>query len=286
MAKLENVNYYGRYRKITEEDKLKGIEIRWGGHYACGPQYTIDRVHPRYMLGYIEKGTCLHGGGSDDNITELHAGDLFFYKPHDKQYIKSIDEDPITYYGTCFSGEFMDAFIERTTLLNISVANLGVDPDILNEFNGLIEDFMLGQDTWYLFGSLMRLVSRISKKCVPDDSVTAGMRKNPEIVKAAEYIRLNYEKKISVDDLSLMTGYSASRFQYLFRQIYDVSVIEFLINERIKHAKELLRFDMLNINEVARSVGYEDSYYFSKIFKKREGVSPKEFRKNCTCRKI
>ena len=228
MSGNNKMNYYGKYREISDEDIRNGVELRWGGHYQCGPQYGIDRIHKRYMLGYIEKGVCLYGGRE---IIELHAGDLFFYKPNEHQYIKSTENNPITYYGTCFSGEFMDSFINRTALLNISVLNLGLHKDILDNFNKLIEDFMLEQSTWHILGTLMHLISCINDKCTNDDSENAGLRKNPEVVKVAEYIRLNYKKKICVDDLALMSGYSASRFQYLFRELYGVSLTEWKSNK-------------------------------------------------------
>ncbi|EGO8073496.1 helix-turn-helix transcriptional regulator, partial [Enterococcus faecalis] len=56
-----------------------------------------------------------------------------------------------------------------------------------------------------------------------------------------------------------------------------VGPINYLIQIRLNHAKELLKNDSLSVKEVAKTVGYEDAYHFSKLFKKYYGKSPSQF---------
>lgn len=270
-------NYYGSYRKITDQDKENGIEMRWAGYYQCSSQYLVDRVHERYMLGYIEKGSCEFLTRDSERVF-LGPGDIFFYRPYEKQWIKTVPEDPITYQGVCFSGKVLDDIIARSGIRDITFIHYGIDP-VLNEvFSKLIDAFVLEYNTFHLLGSLLQLIGCINHKGLSDYSSYVGLKQNPQIIKTADYIRLNYKKRLSIDELSELSGYSVSRFQYLFHQYYGMSTIEFLINERIKHAKEMLRFDPSNISEIALSVGYDDPYYFSKLFKKQVKMSPREYR--------
>ncbi len=72
---------------------------------------------------------------------------------------------------------------------------------------------------------------------------------------------------------------NSAYFSRLFKQVAGVSFVEYLTRVRMEHAKELLRGDYIKMNEVARLVGYDDVQYFSKAFKKYEGMSPSGFRK-------
>jgi len=56
-----------------------------------------------------------------------------------------------------------------------------------------------------------------------------------------------------------------------------MSPIEFILNEKIKHAKKLLSNPNINVSEVSYATGFEDSNYFIRLFKKYEGVTPKQY---------
>lgn len=279
MAEKVKVRYCGGYHEISEEDGKNGIEVRWGGYYQHSDQLHIDRISKRYLLGYIEKGSC---DFEDDygNLRRLNPGNVFFCRPYKRQYLKALKEDPLTLYLTCFSGEFIDLLIERTPLSNLSVINTGNSPVICNAFLKLVESFLLKKCTLQLLGNLINLISCINIDESEEFSEDITLHRYPGIAKTVEFIRLNYANKITLEELADISGYSVSRFQYLFRELYGTSPIEFLINERIRHAKELMSFDDTSINEISCSVGYDDPGYFSRIFKKYTGFSPKDFRKN------
>lgn len=279
MAEKIKVRYYGGYHEISEEDEKNGIEVRWAGYYQHSDQLHIDRISKRYLLGYIEKGSCDFEDDSE-KIKRLYPGNVFFCRPYKHQYIKTVKEDPTTLYLTCFSGGFIDLLIERTLLSRASVINTGNSPAICNAFLKLVESFLLKKCTLQLLGNLINLISCIDTDEDLDFSEDVTFHRYPGIAKTVDFIRLNYANRITLEELAGISGYSVSRFQYLFRKLYGTSPIEFLINERIRHAKELMSFDDTSINEISCSVGYDDPGYFSRIFKKYTGFSPKDFRKN------
>ena len=93
-----------------------------------------------------------------------------------------------------------------------------------------------------------------------------------------DYIDRNYKKDISAKDVAGILGYSDVYFSKVFKQLFDDNFINYLTKIRIDRAKVLLRDVSFNIKEVGKSVGYADSNYFTKVFKRSIGISPSEYR--------
>ena len=93
-----------------------------------------------------------------------------------------------------------------------------------------------------------------------------------------DYIDRNYKKDISAKDVAGILGYSDVYFSKVFKQLFDDNFINYLTKVRIDRAKVLLKDVSFNIKEVGKSVGYADSNYFTKVFKRSIGISPSEYR--------
>lgn len=105
-------------------------------------------------------------------------------------------------------------------------------------------------------------------------------QKQQAILDAKKFIQYNYKNPISLTDVADFVGLSPTYFSELFKKEEDINFIDYLIEFRIKKAKHLLRYTDYKIYEVAREVGYENIYYFSRIFKRQTGLSPKQYRQN------
>ncbi len=97
------------------------------------------------------------------------------------------------------------------------------------------------------------------------------------IAEAIEYIHKHYMDPISIVELASQYKLDGRRFAYIFQKQIGMSPINYLIDYRIRRAKELLQIQPYTVQEVANCVGYRDSFYFSKLFKKRVGISPSKF---------
>ena len=93
-----------------------------------------------------------------------------------------------------------------------------------------------------------------------------------------KYIKENYKRDISAGDVAGILGYSDVYFSKIFKQLFDDTFINYLTKVRIDKAKVLLKDVSFNIKEVGVSVGYTDSNYFTKVFKRSVGMSPSEYR--------
>ena len=95
-----------------------------------------------------------------------------------------------------------------------------------------------------------------------------------------EYVENNYTFDISMHEVAEDMGYSDAYFSKLFKQYFNQNFTAYLTEYRIKKAKELLTDTNNSIKDISRMVGYEDSNYFAKIFKRIVGEIPSKFREN------
>ena len=103
---------------------------------------------------------------------------------------------------------------------------------------------------------------------------------NQLVVRAQEYIRENYHRDLSLDEVSRHMDLSPYYFSKLFKEETGGNFVEYVTSLRITKAKELLAGDRGSMKEICGAVGYSDPNYFSRIFKKNTGVTPTEYRES------
>lgn len=97
--------------------------------------------------------------------------------------------------------------------------------------------------------------------------------------RALEYIEENYmQETLSLNTLAGEVGVSANYFSAIFSQAMDVTFIEYVTQKRMEKAKKLLRQTEKHSGDIALEVGYKDPHYFSFVFKKTQGCTPREYR--------
>ena len=121
---------------------------------------------------------------------------------------------------------------------------------------------------------LIRIIQTQTAKAINDDLF---IDPNTPISQVTEYIRLNIKENISLKNLSEKACMSTTSFYRFFKRELGMSPIEFVISEKIKYAKQLLKNPMIQINEVCYMSGFDDCNYFIRIFKKHEGITPKQY---------
>jgi len=105
-----------------------------------------------------------------------------------------------------------------------------------------------------------------------------GKNKYRAIEPALEYLKLHiYDPDFKLDKLHRLCGISGTYFRKLFEECFHISPQEYVLAERISHAKSILESgDFESIREVAEQVGYRDPLYFSKVFRRFYGFPPSE----------
>ena len=110
----------------------------------------------------------------------------------------------------------------------------------------------------------------------PKDPETERMNQVAEKIRT--YIRENYMNEISMQDAARQFNYSDAYFCKLFKQCFDQNFTTYLTNFRINEAKRLLKDKTISVKDAGMKVGYYDSNYFAKVFKRVTGMIPSEYR--------
>ncbi len=100
------------------------------------------------------------------------------------------------------------------------------------------------------------------------------------VERAIHYMKENMEKHVSLQDLAALTGYSPSYFSAMFRQKTGHSPSAYSNLLKIQYACSLLDTTDMKINQICYKVGIGDMFYFSRLFSKIMGMSPKEYRRS------
>ena len=104
-------------------------------------------------------------------------------------------------------------------------------------------------------------------------------QKNPMILRACEYININYAKDITLSCVACCVEKTPNYLSYIFKKEMGISFSDYLNSVRIDNAKELLKSTNLLVCEIAEKVGYKNISYFTQIFKKKTGCAPSNLRK-------
>lgn len=108
----------------------------------------------------------------------------------------------------------------------------------------------------------------------------------PIVQMIKEYIQKNYQKKVSLDSIAEAHELSKNYVCRVFHNVTGVTLWDYLTMVRIEHAKQMLSSSSRTTGEIAQLVGYENQGYFSSVFKKKTGISPKKFRKDASSTRL
>lgn len=130
-----------------------------------------------------------------------------------------------------------------------------------------------------LLTSLLHAVARAESTTQEEEQ-----QKIRGIEQTLAFINENYSKEIKIEQLAQMSGFSLNHFTRVFKQQMKITPSEYIFKQRMARAKQLLTSSK-KAKEVAEQVGYKDEHYFSRAFKKAEGVPPTLYIKN-KCHRI
>ena len=211
---------------------------------------------------------------------QLHSGDCVFIDCR-KAYSHSTSDDlwalqwchfyapslPAVYEkykerGGCPA--FHPADIKPFTMLMTDIYDLALSSDY-------IRDMRINEK----LGSLLTLLMEQSWH---PESVTVS-RKRMELATVKAYLDEHYIEKLTLEELAEKFFINKFYLSKIFKETYGTTVNNYLISQRITRAKQLLRFTDMTVDEVGAAVGMGDANYFSRMFRKVEGISPREYRK-------
>lgn len=247
------------------------------GRQKCTPMYQWGPgIRDHYLIHYIISGQGWYE--TRDARYHLKAGDVFLAFPHTPMTYYAHQDDPWEYCWVGFNGS--DA------LSIVLAAGFTKKSPVIFQFprGDLLEDRISqiyqchGSDqahslemTGKLYSALALLVEN-----APD---TAHGAQDTYVQKAMEYINGHFAYPVSVEEIACYTGISRSQLYRAFQQQLHMSPKEYLTRFRIRQACRLLKNTDLPVSTIAGSAGFDNSLYFSRVFKKAMGQSPSQYRK-------
>lgn len=276
-------------RKGRKDIERITIEKGKRGYYS---PLQPDHYHNFYEIFYLLTGECRFL--LKDSVYYLKKGDLVFIAPgelHHSVYANTPSRpgNTMEHGDTCeivtiyFKKEYLNM-----ELLSSPRSFMGSVPALYQEeFHGLLNR-MLSEN------SLIDEYSKSFLQCYLQEMLLLLIRhsvmneKEPELLNARDadillatkYIYKNFQKPLTLEEVSRVASLSPTYFSKKFKQITGMGFKEYLNFVRLKHAQAALLTTNNTITDIALEYGFNDSNYFKDLFKKVYGKSPREFRKN------
>jgi AraC family transcriptional regulator of arabinose operon len=185
-------------------------------------------------------------------------------------------KDAWSIYWVHFAGDYAKTFYKRFSTSSDGAVKIAFDESLvtlLNEIITLLESDFTDEKVELTHFKLITFLSSLSYSNALNSS------RDDTISHSLVFMKAHLNGILTIEVLANQACYSISRYSELFKQKTGYSPIQFFIRLKIQKSCEYLYFTNLNIKEICKEVGFDDPYYFSRMFKKQIGVSPSEYRK-------
>lgn len=271
------------YRDMAQDFRIYKVK-------RDGSQGRQDaHMHPYYEIFYLINGDCTFF--VNHNVYKLNKGDLVIIPKEDihrstypergysERFVLSFKDNNL---------EWIEELIGQDTVMDSLKQGVISIPEKRRDYvEGLLNKMLFesqGQDMLseaFIKASFLEFLlfiircQRFEQNVIKEIDVD-----NLMIQEIATYIYDNYDKKISLDDISTKFHISRSYLSKKFKAVTGFGFKEYLINIRIKQACTLLLDTSKSITDIAFECGFNDSNYFGDAFRNVKGVSPHKYRKN------
>ena len=167
--------------------------------------------------------------------------------------------------------------IELLTILSRATIESGADPNEIIWFNTNCIKEMQKCNT---IEELSIWITEIMHRFVNYSFDFSSIKHSDTVYKVIQYIRSNYFKKISLDEISKYVNFSKTYLSRIFKEETGQNISMYMNKVRIEKAKLFLTDKSTSLVDVANSVGFEDQSYFTKVFKSIVGTSPKKYQES------
>jgi AraC-like DNA-binding protein len=266
-------------KKLKTHPLSSGLYATGLGYYKQAKGHEMQRDnHDDHLLMY-----CLHGEGElrvENTTSKIAAGDIVVLpKGVSHRYKASIDQ-PWTIYWVHFSGSDCEHFLDYLAIeKHRYIIPLGIHSRLVTSFEHLLECRQTNYDTasFINVANLLRqILSHIALLGPISKRQHAAHQLDLELVHSL--MEASVHEKLELDTLAKEVNLSKFHFIKKYRELTGSTPVNHFIHLKIKRACDLLDITNKSINEISYAIGYEDAYYFSRIFKKVMGISPSQYR--------
>jgi AraC-like DNA-binding protein/mannose-6-phosphate isomerase-like protein (cupin superfamily) len=252
------------------------------GDEQCNPkQHFPPTVRDFYLIHYIVDGKGRFN--SEKREYSLGKGQIFLIEPGELVSYTADEKEPWHYMWVGFKGRYVPNYLKMLGIGQHNPITAIKDGEkiikLIDEMIVTEQSSMYGAD-YKLQGLLYILLGEIlSNSFLQQNNPSTDLSNDLLVHKAMQYMTNNYsDPYLSISYLARRYNIDRSYFSRVFKQINEMTAHQYLLCIRMQKAKELLLLTDLNVSLIANSVGYKDYIVFSKAFKAKEKMSPREFR--------
>lgn len=247
------------------------------GYYPHAAFHSRERENgcPQYILIHCAKGKGWYS--INGKHYTVKPNDYFIIPANTTHKYGADINDPWSIYWVHFTGEFSKFYY----LLLTKTKKNGPINAIVNTsrhllFYDIIQHLELMNDTDNIIYSNSCLYAFLSSFQASEMKISVN--ENDIVQQCITYMKQNLDKNLRLDDFSSKLTLSSSHLSAIFKKRMKYSPIHLFTSFKVQKACQMLMDSSHNIKTIAYSLGYEDQYHFSRVFKNIMGVSPKNFK--------
>ena len=252
------------------------------GKEHCFPGHTFSSPRDEYIIHFVLDGTGTYSAGGSTWV--LTPGQMFIIYPNEPVTYSADQTTPWSYAWIGFNGIRAENLVKQCGFSKGRMILPAPDSKIVLKYISKLLDHksLTSANELKREAYLMLLLSELIEH---HDSLKIQTRKekyaystSAYVEMAIDYIRRMYMYRIGVSDIADNIKISRAYLNSAFQKELGMSAQKFLIDYRMHKAASLLTSTVLSVKEIGNRVGYEDQLTFSKAFKKKFGLSPRNYK--------
>ena len=263
-------------RLLSEHPLTRDLYPQAFGHYRRATGHHMHREHHRdNLLIYCTEGKAFLNVEGEPYTME--TGDLLLLPAGANHRYTADPDNPWTIHWVHYTGPLAEEFRKYMGFDDATpIRHLGRQPRLIVDFNGLLSVRQTGFRARGLIHAANRLRQLLA--AVPISVDETSNQRQAELDTINSYMHEHLDERITLEQLADVAGLSPAHFATRYKEQTGTSPIQHFLHLKVERACQMLDTTSLSFTEISRRLGYDDAYYFSRLFKKTMGQAPTDYR--------
>lgn len=265
-------------KKLQKHPLTKGLYALSLGHSKREDSFKVTQNGgEQHVLFYCQSGHATLT--INQKISTIKRGDIVIISPGQDFYYQAKKQSGHQAYWINFSGSLAKDFAERLLMkMDDGIAHVGILNNIIADFDLLLELGQRGYTATNVIHAVHVLQQSLSFLALQLRLSAFKGNSSFDLEAVETLMRNNLHQDLNLDTLAHYSQLSKFHFAKKFKELTDTSPIQHFIGMKIQQACIRLDSSLAPIKQIGEELGYSDPYYFSRLFKKTVGMSPKQYR--------
>jgi len=246
-------------------------------HPAPFQTVAEGRVLPEYQIIYITEGKGIFSAAG--KTWDVVPGSMLMILPGLKHSYKPVKETGWREYWVGFKGTYFNKLSREGFLSEERLFfNIGNYDHLVSIFKRIFDEVKSQKPLYQMkaCSAVLTLIAEILSRSRRQEQPDFYQ----QIVEKAKYImETNIDGAINIPSIAGQIGISTSRLNEIFKQFSSMTPYQYFIQLKIHKAEELLSGENISVKEAAWRMGFDDQYYFSRLFKHKTGIAPSDWKR-------